>query len=115
MFRTLILTLILLAAAAAPAAAQFETASILGTITDPSGGVIDGAMVSLTNVDTGVTQVRTSDAAGGHEFVTLRIGTYVLTAEKVGFALTVADNIRLTVGDRLRVNLSLPVGAPTIF
>jgi hypothetical protein len=95
---------------AAPAAAQFETASLLGTITDTSGGVIEAADVTLTNVDTGVTQTRTTDAAGAYEFVTLRIGNYLLAAEKPGFAIALTDNIRLTVGDRLRVNLSLPVG-----
>ena len=113
MLRILTFTILLLAAAVAPAAAQFETGSILGSITDASGGVIDGAMVGLTNVDTGVTQTRSSDATGTYEFVTLRIGTYVITAEKPGFAVTVADNIRLSVGDRLRVNLSLPVGGLT--
>jgi Carboxypeptidase regulatory-like domain len=113
MFRTLSLTILFLAAAAAPARGQFETGSILGTITDASGAVVDGAMVTVTSVDTGISQTRSSDAAGNYEFVTLRIGTYIITAEKPGFAITVADDIRLTVGDRLRVNLSLPVGGLT--
>jgi hypothetical protein len=108
-----LLVLVLTFAPAMPAAAQFETASLLGTVTDASGAVVADAMVTVTNVDTGVAQNKMTDAAGTFEFVTLRIGTYVVTAEKPGFAVALADGVRLTVGDRLRVTLALSIGAVT--
>ena len=98
---------------AAPAAAQFETGSIVGTVRDNSGAVVADATVTLTNVATGVTQARTSDENGIFEFSTLRIGTYLVTAEKQGFAVAVAEGIELTVGGRQRVDLTMQVGQLT--
>ena len=95
------------------AAAQFETASIVGTVRDNTGAVVGGATVTATHVETGVSTTRTTDDTGNYEFFTLRIGTYVVTAEKEGFAVAVADNVRATVGARQRVDLSLQVGALT--
>jgi Carboxypeptidase regulatory-like domain/TonB dependent receptor/TonB-dependent Receptor Plug Domain len=90
--------------------AQFDTASVVGTIRDNSGAIVSGATVTLTNVETGVTQTRTTDDSGAYEFATVRVGMYVLTAEKEGFSVAVADNIQATVGARQRVDLSLQVG-----
>ena len=98
---------------AAPVSAQFETASIVGTVRDNSGAVIGEATVTLTNVATGVSQTKISDASGIFEFSTLRIGTYLVTAEKAGFAVAVADGIELTVGARQRVDLTMQVGQLT--
>jgi hypothetical protein len=109
----ILLAFVLLAVVAAPAAAQFETASLLGTVTDASGALVADATVTVTNTDTGVVQSRTTDGTGAFEFVTLRIGTYVVTAEKPGFAVALADGVRLSVGDRVRVSLGLSVGAIT--
>ena len=97
----------------ASAAAQFETASIVGTVRDNTGAVVGGATVTITHVETGVSSSRTTDDAGNYEFFTVRIGTYLVTAEKEGFAVAVADNVRVTVGARQRVDLSLQVGALT--
>jgi hypothetical protein len=98
---------------ASAAFAQFETAALVGTVTDGSGGVVAEALITATNVDTGVTVTRRTDANGHYEFVTLRIGNYLVTAEKTGFAIALADNIRLEVGARLRVDLGLQVGQLT--
>jgi len=93
-----------------PAFAQFETASVVGTVRDNSGAVVSGATVTLTNVETGVSSTKATDDSGSYEFVTVRVGTYVVTAEKEGFAVAVADNVRVAVGARQRVDLSLQVG-----
>lgn len=99
--------------AAAPARAQFETSSLLGTIRDNSGAVVAGATVTITNTETGVSQSRTTDANGSFEFFTVRIGTYVVTAEKPGFSVALAESVPLAVGTRQRVDLTLQVGAIT--
>ena len=104
---------VFLVLSAASASAQFETASIVGTVRDNSGAVIGEATVTLTNVATGVSQTKISDASGIFEFSTLRIGTYLVTAEKAGFAVAVADGIELTVGARQRVDLTMQVGQLT--
>ena len=109
MKRTL-LALFLVLGVCVPASAQFETASVVGTVRDNSGAVVNEATVTLTNTATGVSQTRTTDASGGYEFVNVRVGTYLLTAEKQGFAVAVADNVQVAVGARQRVDLSLQVG-----
>jgi hypothetical protein len=90
--------------------AQFETAAVVGTVQDATGAVVAGAKVTLTNVNTGVNATATTDASGHYEFFTVRIGTYVVTAEKSGFSLALADNVQVSIGTRRRVDLSLQVG-----
>ena len=107
-----LLTLIL-AALPAAAFAQFETATVVGTVRDSSGAVVADARVSLTNVETGVEQVRQSDAAGAFEFFNVRIGRYVITADKAGFSVALVDNVQVTVGARLRVDVEMAVGQVT--
>ena len=86
---------------------QFETATVVGTVKDVSGAVVPGAKVTLTNTQTGVTLERTCDANGNFEFFTVRIGPYVVTAEKAGFSIALVDNVQVTVGARQRVDLSM--------
>src|SRR5262245_53013774 len=104
------LALVIAVLSAPPAFAQFETAALVGTVTDGSGGVVADALMTVTNTDTGVTQNRKTDTNGHYEFTTLRIGPYVVTAEKPGFAVALAEDVRLTVGARQRVDLALQVG-----
>ncbi|MCU1234830.1 MAG: Outer rane receptor for ferrienterochelin and colicin, partial [Candidatus Solibacter sp.] len=56
--------------------AQFESATILGSVRDPQGGAIIGASVVLNSLETGVTARATTDANGNYQFVTVRIGHY---------------------------------------
>ena len=102
-----------LLAAALPSFAQFDTATVVGTVKDNTGGVVPGATVTLTNLDTGVTTVRVTEANGSFEFMTVRIGRYKVTAELQGFATAVADNIQVNVGARQRVDLQLSPGQLT--
>lgn len=99
-----------LLSAAAPAAAQFDTATVLGTVRDSTGGFVPGATVTLTNLDTGVAAVKISDANGSFEFVTVRVGRYQVTAELDGFAVALAPDFAVQVGARQRVDLTLSPG-----
>ncbi len=90
--------------------AQFETAALVGTVTDTSGAVVADATIVATNLDTGVSQTRRTDRNGNYELAPLRIGPYVVTGEKAGFSVAIVDDIRLTVGARQRVDLTLHVG-----
>jgi hypothetical protein len=98
---------------ASPAFAQFDTATVVGTVRDNSGGVIPGATVTLTNKATGIAVVKVTDANGNFEFMTVRVGTYKVTAELQGFSTALADNLQATVGGRQRVDLKLEPGAVT--
>ena len=96
---------------AASASAQFDTATVVGTVRDTSDSVIPGARVTLTAVETGISTVRMSAADGNYEFPAVKPGTYVVTAEKSGFAVAMVDQVEVQVGARLRVDLRMPIGA----
>src|SRR6266571_1309272 len=95
------------------ASAQFDTASVVGTVKDSSGATVPDAKVTLTNTETGVSVARTTGQDGGYEFVTVKPGIYVVTAEKSGFAIALMDNVQVQVAARMRVDLSLSVGQLT--
>ena len=91
--------------------AQFDTATFVGTVKDDTGGVIPGATVTLTNLDTGIAATRVTDENGNFEFQTVRIGRYKVTAELEGFSVALADNVQATVGARQRVDFTMKPGA----
>ena len=99
---------------AAPAAlAQFDTATVVGTVRDSSNAVVFEAKVTLTSTETGISVVRMSAENGGFEFPAVRPGIYIVTAEKSGFASALVENVQVQVGARLRVDLQMPVGQLT--
>jgi hypothetical protein len=105
-FPLYVLLIILLAPAAA--FAQYDTGSVLGTISDSSGAVVAGSRLSLKNVATGVSAARTSNQSGEYEFTGVLPGDYVLTTATPGFtteatAFTVSVDARQRVDIRLRV------------
>jgi hypothetical protein len=95
---------------ATPARAQFETGSVLGSIHDNTGGAMPGVTVTLLGIDTGVSTTKVTDAEGNYEFFTIKPGNYKISAELQGFATAVADNVQVSVGNRVRVDLSMKVG-----
>lgn len=90
--------------------AQFETAAVLGTITDSSGAALPGASVTLTSASTAVEMNTVSNANGGYEFLNVRQGTYTVSAERDGFKRAVSEPFVVQVNARQRVALSLQVG-----
>ncbi len=65
--------------------AQVTTATLAGVVTDPSGGAISGAIVTINQTQTNVSGTRTTGAEGEFAFDFLRIGTYSVTVEAPGF------------------------------
>ena len=78
MVKTLVTLALVLCAT--PSFAQFETATVVGTVRDSSGAVVADAKVTLTNRDTGLSVEKVSDANGNFEFFTVRIGNYLVSA-----------------------------------
>src|SRR4051812_7268876 len=90
---------------------QTATGEINGTLTDPSGAVISGATLKLTNQSTQIQTQSTSNATGFFIFVGVRPGTYSLRVEKQGFRSVDVSQLQLGVNQALTQNLQIPVGA----
>ena len=61
--------------------AQFETAEVLGTVTDRTGAILPQVAVTLKNQDTGIEGKTVSDDSGQYNFFNVHIGRYTITAE----------------------------------
>ncbi len=93
--------------------AQVNRASIVGTVTDPSGGVVPRAHVVLLQNATGTTQTTTTDPSGYYAFPSLNYGAYTLTVTHTGFMTYKRTNIQLVQGASPRLNVTLAVGSTT--
>ena len=91
------------------AAAQ-GTATIRGTVTDASGGVLPGATVTITNTGTKEARTAVTDDRGGYTFPSLFNGTYELKVELEGFKGYDAKNIVLSPNDNRGLDVMLEVG-----
>jgi hypothetical protein len=87
-----------------------QEATIVGTVTDPSGAAVANAKVTLTNVETGVAKVETTNDAGQYNAVDIHIGHYDIKAEAGGFKTIERKGMVLQVGDRARADFQLQVG-----
>jgi hypothetical protein len=90
------------------ARAQFDTATVLGTVSDPSGAVVPHCQVALHNTATGALATANTDERGEFRFVDISIGSYDLKVTATGFQPAVAK-FELTVGAHQRVDVSLKV------
>ena len=107
------LTLALLLALPAGVLAQFETATVLGTVRDASSAVVHASKVTLANVNTGISATAQTDESGNYVFLNVRSGTYRVKAEATGFKTAAAGVFTVTVNARQRVDLTLTVGDVT--
>jgi len=87
-----------------------QEATIVGTITDPSGAAVPNVKISLTNTDTGIVTTVTSSTDGQYVAPGLHIGHYMVRAAATGFKVAEEKGITLQVGDRTRVDFKLQVG-----
>jgi Carboxypeptidase regulatory-like domain len=91
--------------------AQF-TASIQGSVSDPSGAAVAQAKISLENLSNHVTANTTSDGDGSYRFISLAPGSYKISVEAAGFSRT-ESTVRLETSQTLNVPITLKVGATT--
>ena len=99
-------TLLLLATSAF---AQFD-ATVLGTVTDPSGSLVAGAQVKLVNTQTGVSESARTAGDGEYRFLSVPVGSYTVTVQAGGFQTATTDAFVVNVGARQRVDVRLVVG-----
>lgn len=108
--RRWLLTISFLALIFCAAAWSQDTASITGTITDPSGAAVPNAKIAVTNTEHGINRTSSSNGSGDFLFASLPIGSYDLTVTAQGFKKYQAKGVVLRVAEKARVNVTLEVG-----
>ncbi|MEO8725336.1 MAG: TonB-dependent receptor [Acidobacteriaceae bacterium] len=90
-----------------------NTGAISGTVTDPSGAVVPGAQIKVTNAATG--EVRTVKSTGRGLYVVPQLspGTYTLDATQTGFKTANFPRLQVSVTDTLPLNIHLALGSTT--
>jgi outer membrane receptor protein involved in Fe transport len=112
-YRFLCILIVLSLCLVVPAVAQRDLGTILGVVADPTGAVIPGADVTLTQDATGQVWALQTDAGGNYIRPALQPGTYSVTVETPGFKSVTQRNVTLTGGSRVELNITLTVGEVT--
>src|SRR5579872_5053299 len=90
--------------------AQAFYGSIVGTVTDTSGGILAGAAVTVTNLGTSERRATKADSSGNYRFLELAPGRYRVDVESPGFKHLTRDQILVEVQSDLRIDAALEVG-----
>ena len=104
---------VLLALSTTPTFSQAFYGSIVGTITDPTGGAAASAAVALTNISTGERRQALAGTSGEYQFLNLVPGIYRVEVEQRGFKSASRDNIEVTVSGTVRADVSMQLGEIT--
>ncbi len=91
--------------------AQTNRGSISGTVTDATGAVIPGAIVTITNVGTNQSQRLTTSGDGAFTASSLEPVVYRVTVEAPGFKKSLVNNIKVDTSSIASVNVALQAGA----
>ncbi|MFZ0301711.1 MAG: TonB-dependent receptor [Terracidiphilus sp.] len=92
------------------AMAQVDQGAINGVVKDPSGALIAGAQVTLTNTETNFVLRGITDERGEYSFSPIKIGNYTVSATAPGFETTNRENVRVNIQDRLNIDITLKPG-----
>jgi hypothetical protein len=92
--------------------AQETRGSVIGQIVDSSGAVIPAADVTVTSAESNFKQKTVTNNNGAYEFLYILPGIYTVSAVGKGFKTSVQD-IDIRINERIRVDLTLEVGAIT--
>src|ERR1044071_2983049 len=93
--------------------AQESRGTIQGTVKDPQGGLIAGANVIVTNVETQTAATTKSNEAGRFTVPLLMPGNYTVTVDAAGFKREVRQGIQLLTADVRNLEVTLQIGAST--
>lgn len=108
-----IATLLALSVGEDPALAQAVKGSLIGTVTDSSGGVIPGATVNITEINTNLSRSTVTNESGNYVFGNLDRGTYRVEVQLSGFKKAVRENVDVLVNMDIRVDMQLEAGSIT--
>src|SRR5262245_27131236 len=101
------LALVLTASLGSPVFAQTTGATVTGTVSEKTGGVLKDADVKAVNQKTNVEYPTKTNDAGIYTILSLPIGSYVVKAEAKGFKQVATNAVTLETGQTARVNLKL--------
>jgi carboxypeptidase family protein len=104
-------TLFILFLTAFAISAFAQEATIVGTVTDPTGATVANASITITNNDTGVSRTLPSNSDGQYVAPDLHIGHYTVRVAASGFKVAEQKGITLDVGDRSRIDFKLQLGS----
>ncbi|HEY1493840.1 MAG TPA: TonB-dependent receptor [Candidatus Solibacter sp.] len=91
--------------------AQQTTATLTGTVNDASGGAVPGVIVKARNQETGIDRETVTNDQGAYTLPFLGAGEYTVEAVKTGFQSSKVSLLSLQVGQTVRVDLALQIGA----
>jgi hypothetical protein len=109
--RNVVAALVLCLLIAGACWSQDARGTILGKVSDPSGALIPGAQVVVTNAAMGTKTVVTTNAEGYYLAPLLSPGQYQVEASSAGFKKAIRNDIEVRIGDRLDISLTLEIGA----
>jgi carboxypeptidase family protein len=87
-----------------------QQATIVGTVTDPSGAAMPNVNITVTNIESSAVRKIQTNSAGQFVVPDLNVGHYSVKAESAGFKALEQKNIVLQVGDRDRIDFQMQVG-----
>src|SRR5580658_4168625 len=88
-----------------------STGTVAGTVTDPSGGAIVGATVTLTDTATAIARTETTNDTGRYFFANVVPSKYTVSVSKTGFRVSKLVDQVVTVGASLTLNVALEIGS----
>ena len=91
-------------------AARAQQATIVGTVTDPSGAAVPNVNITITSKESGAVRNFQSNGEGQYVAADLNIGHYSIRAEGPGFKVSEQKDVILQVGDRDRIDFQMQVG-----
>ncbi len=111
---TLALFLLAVIGFTSPAHGQaVATGKITGTVLDPSGAAVPGAIVKVTNPSTGYTQTVKASATGVYVVPALQPGTYTMQATASGFSRAAYSDVNVNAGQTTDITIKMKIGAAT--
>src|SRR4051794_28666877 len=91
--------------------AQLDRATLSGVVTDSSGAVVPGAVLTLSSEDTGLRRSVQSGDSGTYTFSQAPIGVYTVMVTHPGLRSVTMKDVRLGVGDNRTLNFQLEVSS----
>lgn len=95
------------------AQSQTTTGTLQGTVADQNGAVVSGATVTIRNIGTGFERTTTSNSDGFFTAPLLPLGRYRVTTTASGFTNSVLENVEVTIGNTLSLDVGLKIGGAT--
>ena len=89
--------------------AQFESASVVGTVKDPTGLPVPKVAIELRSIATNTIRTTTTSVTGDYDFVAVQPGPYAVTAKQTGFK-GITRTFEIAVGQRLQLDIPLEIG-----